>query len=242
MQTLAKTLLPSKCRFLSGSALKTIAILSMLIDHTAHVLYPVLDVLRISFNLCGKDMTVYWIMRKIGRLAFPIFCFLIAEGYRNTSHKWRYALRLLIFAIISEVPFNLMCGGDYLYPDGQNVFFTLFLGLLMIHIFATVSSELWKYLAMAAVGVIASLLKADYGLYGTLLVFMFYVLRNYPAAQPFFAYPLLRGEICAVAACIPINLYNGKRGYIKTPLLKIAFYALYPLHILLLVFIRHYLQ
>ena len=214
----------------------------MLIDHAAYALYPVLDVLHTSFAICGKEMTLYWIMRKIGRLAFPIFCFLIAEGYRNTSKKWRYALRLLIFAIVSEVPFNLMSSGDFLYRDGQNVFFTLFLGLLMIHIFATVSSELWKYLAMAAVGVIASLLKADYGLYGTLLVFMFYVLRNYPAVQPFFAYPLLRGEICAVAACVPINMYNGQRGYIKSTPLKIAFYAFYPVHMLILVGIRYLLR
>lgn len=236
------TLLPVKCRMLSGSLLKTIAIISMAIDHAAYILYPVVGVLREPFTVAGKALTLYWIMRKIGRLAFPIFCFLIAEGYLHTRNKKQYSLRLLLFAAVSEIPFNLMCGGDYLYQDGQNVFFTLFLGLLLIHIFATVTTDWKKYLAMAAVGVIAVLLKADYGLYGALLVFMFYILREHPVAQPFFAYPLLSGEICAVAACIPINMYNGERGFIKTPLLKIAFYAFYPLHILLLVGIRYLLE
>ena len=214
----------------------------MFIDHTAYALYPVLAVLHTSVNIIGRQWTLYWLMRKIGRLAFPIFCFLIAEGYQNTRSKGRYALRLLIFAILSEIPFNLMCGGDLLYRNSQNVFFTLFLGLLLIHIFASLSSEFWKYLAMSAVCVLAYFLKADYGLNGVLLVFMFHLFRNMPAVQPLFAYPLLSGEICAVAACIPINLYNGKRGFIKSSLLKIAFYVFYPAHILLLVYLRYALQ
>ena len=233
-----KTLLPKECKLLSGSALKTIAIICMFIDHAAYILYPVLAILRTSVTVLGRACTLYWIMRKIGRLAFPIFCFLIAEGYQNTRSKGRYALRLLIFAIVSEIPFNLMSSRNMLHQGDQNVFFTLFLGLLLIHLFASLSSEFWKYLTMSAVCVLAYFLKADYGLNGALLVFMFYLFRNMPAVQPLLAYPLLSGEICAVAACIPINLYNGKRGYIKTPLLKIAFYAFYPLHILLIVLIR----
>lgn len=236
------TLLPAKCRIFSGSLLKTIAIISMAIDHTAYALYPVVGVLREPFTIAGKALTLYWIMRKIGRLAFPIFCFLIAEGYLHTRNKKRYSLRLLLFAVISEIPFNLMCGGNYLYQNGQNVFFTLFFGLLLIHIFASVDANWKKYLAMSAVAALALIAKADYDLYGALLVFMFYILRGYPVVQPFFAYPLLSGEIYAVAACIPINMYNGQRGYIKSTPLKIAFYAFYPVHMLILVGIRYLLR
>ena len=236
------TLLPAKCQILSGSLLKTIAIISMIIDHTAYALYPVLDVLSKSFTIAGKELTLYWIMRKIGRLAFPIFCFLIAEGYLHTRNKKRYSLRLLFFAALSEIPFNLMGYGVPFYLGKQNVYFTLFFGLLLIHIFATVTCNWKKYLAMSAVAVLALFTKADYDLYGALLVFMFYILREHPVAQPFFAYPLLSGEICAVAACVPINMYNGQRGYIKSTPLKIAFYAFYPVHMLILVGIRYLLR
>lgn len=239
---MSHSLLPAKYRMLSGSLLKTIAIISMAIDHTAYALYPVLAALHEPLPIGGKAITLYWIMRKIGRLAFPIFCFLIAEGYLHTRDPKRYSLRMLIFAVLSEIPFNLMNNGTLFYSDKQNVFFTLFFGLLLIHIFATVTTNWKKFLAMSAVATLAVLAKADYGLTGALLVFMFYLFRETPVLQPLFAYPLLSGQIYAVAACLPISMYNGQRGYIKSTPLKIAFYAFYPVHILILVGIRYLLR
>lgn len=89
-----------KGNYFSGSTLKIIAMLSMLIDHIAAVLvdsraYPEL----------------YGAMREIGRLAFPVFCFLIVEGYFNTKNVKKYVGRLLIFGVISEIPFDLAIFG-----------------------------------------------------------------------------------------------------------------------------------
>ena len=219
-----------------------IAIITMIIDHAAAILYPVLDILLAPFNILGKTFTLYWIMRKIGRLAFPIFCFLIAEGYRHTRNKKRYGLRLLLFAAISEIPFNLLHSNNLLDPGSQNVFFTLFLGLLLIHIHESTHKQLIKFLAMAAVGVIATFLTVDYGLTGVLLVFIIYLFQNTPSVQALIAYPLLSGGFAAWAAFVPINLYNGKRGFIKSPLLKYTFYIFYPAHILILVGIYYLLK
>lgn len=232
----------NKFKFLSGSILKLLAIICMTIDHSALILYPVIEAMRIPFSIGGKVITLYWIMRKIGRLAFPIFCFLIAEGYQHTRNKMRYGLRLLIFAVISELPFNLLHSNNLFDLSGQNVFFTLFLGLLLIHIYESEGSQLRKFLLMAAVGVVATYLKADYGLNGALLVFLIHLFRSVPSVQALIAYPLLSGGIAAWAAFVPINLYNGNRGFIKSPSLKYAFYLFYPVHILILIGIKYFLN
>ena len=236
-----ETLQRPKYKFLSGSMLKLIAVLCMVIDHAALILWPVLWFFRIPLTFFGKTVSVYWILRRIGRLAFPIFCFLIAEGFSHTRDQKKYGLRLLIFAFISEIPFNLMHSGNILHSGNQNVYFTLFLGLMMIYAYENIGKELWKYLAMTAVGTLATLLRPDYGLRGVILMFVIHLLQRKPAAQAVISYPLLSGGPAAFAAFVPINLYNGKRGFIQGPVLKFLFYIFYPLHILILVGIRYLL-
>lgn len=99
----------------TGSTLKIIAIVTMLIDHTAAV-------------LLGNNM----IMRMIGRIAFPIFIFLLIEGAIHTRSKMKYALRLCLFALISEIPFDLAFSNEAFFFGYQNVFFTLAIGMFMI--------------------------------------------------------------------------------------------------------------
>lgn len=239
-ETATATPVQRNYRCLSGSMLKLIAVLCMLIDHTAAILVGVLPGLAAPFAFGSQVVSLYWIMRKVGRLAFPIFCFLIAEGYQHTRSKGKYALNLLLFALISEIPFDLM-NGAVLELGTQNVFFTLFLGLALIHLFEGRDGQLPKFLLMAAVCIPAHFFGADYGLAGVLLVFVLYLLRRHPAAQALVAYPLLSGGIAAAVAFIPINLYNGQRGFIKTPALKFLFYAFYPLHLLILVGIRYWM-
>lgn len=219
-----------------------IAIITMFIDHSAVILYPIFDILVAPFSIGGKMISIYWIMRKIGRLAFPIFSFLITEGYRHTRDKKRYGLRLLLFAAISEIPFNLLHSNHWFDSDGQNVFFTLFLGFLLIHIYEFKLNQLIKFFAMAGVALLAKLLKTDYGYVGVLLMFVIYLFQNMPAVQALVAFRMLSGGIAAWVAFIPINLYNGKRGFIKSPWLKFAFYIFYPAHILVLAGVRYLLS
>ena len=99
---------------LNSLHLKLLAVVTMLIDHMGFTLFP----------------HAVW-MRAVGRLAFPIFCFLIAEGCAHTHDKKRYAGRLLLFAVLSELPFNLMCSGQWLSWNHQNVLWTLLIGALV---------------------------------------------------------------------------------------------------------------
>ena len=106
----------SRFAFLSSSTLKIIAMAAMVLDH-----YSVI------FN--GTESTVF---RHIGRIAFPIFAFLIAEGAKRSKNKLKYAIRLLAFAFISEVPYDWAFYGEILHIEKQNVYFTLFLDLIVV--------------------------------------------------------------------------------------------------------------
>ena len=133
---------------INGSTLKLIALISMLTDHTAAVIFPYLmikyEVYTLDFSMDYASMALsqggagwlyilYQIMRRgIGRLAFPIYCFLLIEGFERTHSRAKYAFRLFLFALISEVPFDLAFHGYRVYLYYQNVFFTLLLGLLMM--------------------------------------------------------------------------------------------------------------
>lgn len=225
-------------RVLSGSVLKLIAVITMLIDHTGYVFYVFPAFREPLFTALGETVTVYFILRKIGRLAFPIYCFLIGEGLIHTRSPIKYLLRLLAFAIISEIPFNLMVSGNILCPEHQNVFFTLFLGALAIYFYRSIKCNLLKAALMLAVLGISTRLEADYGAAGMVVIVLLYALRGHLIVQALAGYPLFSGGIYAVAAFIPISMYNGKRGFIKHPILKYAFYLFYPAHMLLLVAIK----
>lgn len=120
---------------ISGSTLKLIAVISMLIDHTGAT------VLRAILNLPDLAASPFWFQfwktmysysRSIGRIAFPIFCFLIVEGFSHTRNVWKYAMRMFLFALLSEIPFDLALKGGWYRPDKQNVYFTLLIGLLVL--------------------------------------------------------------------------------------------------------------
>ena len=232
-----------KFKILSGSVLKLIAVITMTVDHIAVAFAPWLqavDIPLIDFPVLDHPLTLYWLLRLIGRMSFPIFCFLIGEGLRHTRDQRKYGLRLLIFAILSEIPFDLLYG-KWFDLGMQNVYFTLFLGFLMIYAFENIQGNLKKYTVMLAVAAVSVFLKASYELNGVLLVFLLYLLRERPVAQAILAYPLLNIGPAAMVSFVPINLYNGKRGFIKGPVLKFLFYAFYPLHLLILAGIRYLL-
>ena len=153
---------------LSTAALHLLAMAFMLSDHLWATLF----------------LSQEW-MTAVGRLAFPIFAFLAVEGYFHTHSFRRYALRMLLFAVLSEVPFDLMYSGTPFYPVHQNVIWTLLLGLLGVHLMETVrkKQKLWVSLpvcaAVAAAGALLGTLgMTDYYGAGVLTVFAFYIFRG----------------------------------------------------------------
>lgn len=161
MQT---SLFPDRFRILSGSGLKTIAMVAMLIDHTAHSFQKLLK--QYLFTMFNIRFTPYILLRGVGRIAFPIFCFLLAEGFRHTRSKPRYALNLLIFAMLSEIPFNIVHDGVLAYPN-QNVFFTLLLGFLGMWVISRIREvPRSACLGLAGLGVLALLLQPGIPIYG----------------------------------------------------------------------------
>ncbi len=213
---------------MSRSQLKFLAVITMLIDHVGAIFFPKITLMRI-----------------IGRLSFPLFCYFISEGLIYTSNIKAYLERLLLFAFISEVPYDLAFHGTIYCPGKQNVFFTLFLGLIAILFLHTYLTER-PVAAIVLAGVsalIAEVLHTDYGWFGVTVIIIFYCFKNYQTKGTFvFAlfntgYSLMTGtlKLYAMAAAIPILLYNGKRGKLDC---KYLFYAFYPVHLLLLYFVH----
>lgn len=181
---------------------------------------------------------LYMVMRLIGRIAFPIFIFLMIEGMRKTRNVWKYALRMGIFALVSEIPFDLTFNGKLLEFTYQNVFFTLLVGLLTIiaidRVWICLQNILLKIVVMlpiAALGAwIAELLHTDYGAIGIVCIVVIYVFSFNKTLQIAAGCVVFLWEVTAPFAFIPIGFYNGKRGL---PL-KYVFYAFYPLHLILI--------
>ncbi len=219
---------------LSGSVLKVIAITVMVIDHTSVV-------------FVGQDLNIW---RTIGRLGFPIFAFFIAEGAGRTKNIYKYMLRLAAFALVSEIPFDLAFNGTWFYPEYQNVFFTLLMGLMAIWAFMMLDKVKLGWLSPLTTAVLAAgayFLNTDYDATGVAAIFLFYIVMRLPKlpraigiVAVCFGLTLLiyngipaynSAEEFAVFASIPLLLYNGKKGFKMN---KYFFYAFYPGHILLL--------
>lgn len=202
-------------------------------------------------------------LTNIGRMAFPIFAFMIVEGYFHTKSIKKYILRMLIGAVISEVPFNLMTGGYFLNPFQQNVMWSFLLSLLCIHAIESIKKKN-KYLHIpmtvlifGATAIIGMLLMVDYFAYGILAVAVFYIFRGKKLWQlllqaaglilifgvlyegmlidvKIFGFTFeIKQEVIAVMALIPIWLYNGEQGP-HNKFIQAGFYLFYPVHMLIL--------
>ncbi len=215
---------------MTASKLKWIALISMLLDHYGHV-FEVTE------------------LRYIGRIAFPIFIFLIAEGAKHTRNMEKYLLRLGVFALISEIPFDLMLyihstPGKLFRPEYQNVFFTLFLGCFAVYIHQKIVEQKkiafgWpiSLICCAALGVSAFLLITDGDFYGVFGIYFAYLAKDkfkqalvilimlftlYWGANFYFLFALISVAL--------ILLYNGEPG----KRFKWLFYWAYPAHMLIL--------
>ena len=159
------------CGGINANQLRVLAMFLMLLDHLWATLVP------------GN----FW-MTYLGRLAFPIFAFQISEGFFHTADRKRYAKRLFLFALLSEVPFDLIYGGTVLYPFHQNVMFTLLLGLLACCAIdrarreRTAKAILRGTLSVAGLFLLSLVGMVDYGWKGVVTVVAFYLLRDFPFA------------------------------------------------------------
>lgn len=203
---------------LDSFQLKCIAIVSMALDHTGAVLYP----------------SQIW-LRCLGRIAFPIFCFLIVEGFFHTHDVRRYMGRLGVFALISEIPYDLAFRGVPLEYAHQNVFFTLLIGIGMVVLLERNREWPVKAVILLLAMWLAVLIRSDYNFRGILLIFVFYIFHESRwlavTAGGFWNF-LYQGVIqkYGVLSVLPLALYNGERGR----KMKYFFYIFYPAHLLLL--------
>ena len=202
---------PVRCG-LSGTALKYIACITMLIDHIgascieAGILLPALAAGAAS---CGGIpvstlLAADRVLRYIGRLAFPIFCFLAVEGFLHTHDIKKYVRRLLLFGLLSEVPFDLAFFRTPFAPQHQNVYWTL-----------------------------ALVANTDYHAIGVLIICTLYLTRADRKRQCLAGALLFLFELTAPLAFVLVWFYNGQRGACS-PLQKKAFYWFYPVHLLVL--------
>ena len=239
-------------KIINNNTLKIIAIILMLLDHLWGTIIP------------GNQ----W-MTLIGRMAFPIFAFLIVEGFFHTSDLKKYMKRLFIFGLISEIPFNLIYTGSIIFPFHQNVMFTLLLGLLIINEIDKLKNtkeikkkiipilKIFLFLLISIIGFV------DYGVTGVLTIVVFYLFRGFKLAWigqlislillyivffegqsvilNIFNYEyFLPLQSIGVLSLIFIWLYNGEKGK-NNKLIKYLFYSFYPVHMLVIYLIYYFI-
>ena len=246
----------------SSYTLKLIAVVSMLIDHTAQAIRPLLE----------RD--IYLMLRRVGRLAFPLFCFLLIEGLRHTRDRRKYLGGLALFALLSELPSDLFFRTWHSRGEGMSIFATLTLGLLVLiasDVFAgecqrrdygPVPVVLFFLVACSGTIYLAGLLHMEYDEWGVGLIYMIYfgehlafgaasrikhdwgaLLRRIGASVMILIWLVTYdvaadwwSEVYGVPVLLPILLYNGERGSYRVP--KWFFYVLYPTHLILLTLLR----
>ncbi len=235
---------------------------------TSNMLRIIAVALMLSDHIWATAMSFGNWMTYIGRMAFPVFAFQIAEGFVHTSNFKKYALRLLGFAVITEIPFNLFYSSRWFNPYHQNVLFTLLLGLLAISVIdkvrknITVKTVALSLLWLLLICVASVIGFVDYGFLGMITVVMFYLLRNFPfawlaqlAAMVLINIVFFEGQVFpveifgkifeiptqgfAVFSLIPIWLYGGRKGR-SNKIMQYGFYAFYPVHMLILYLIKYF--
>ena len=215
--------------------LKIIACISMILDHIKYVIPETINI-----------ATLY-----LGRIAFPLFAFIAVEGYLHTSDLKRYIKRLIIFGLISQIPYMLFKSSivkEYILE--VNVIFTLLLGIISILIYEKSKNKYFGFLIALILCIIGQVIKVDYGWYGVGLVFLIYLIKNnkikfiifyilYTLLYYFFTFIKLNFiltinylpyMICSIIPVILMIMYNGKLG----KKLKYFYYWFYPIHMLIL--------
>ena len=237
---------------LNSNQLKIIAMILMLIDHIGIMIIQNGMLYGYDYSLFQYTIglpyykfiyNIYRICRTIGRISFPIFTFCVVEGYFRTNNLFKYILRMVIFALISEIPFDLVVFNKIYSLDAQNVLWTYSLGLLMLF-FMNLTNKISFYflpniiqiLIIALFSYLAYFLKTDYSYKGIILIAIYYYSSMDRFKRNFLnfiytAYMSYNYYFSAALSTFFINLYNGRKGRLN---LKYIFYWFYPIHLLIL--------
>lgn len=239
---------------LSQEGLKRIACVTMLIDHVGAVL--VYNWYLTQSRLMGMSHPQLWdlyiSLRIIGRIAFPIYCFLLVEGFYHTRSFRRYCSRMVVGMLLAEIPFNLAFSGTVVDASSTSVMVTLVLGLLMMACMQRVGG-VWQIAVILPFCILAELLRTDYAGNGIMIIAMFALIRNHPWEKwlrlagsvllLWFGGMVSLGpvripiELFGLLSLIPIFLYSGgKSGGSKAA--QLAFYLFYPVHLMVLWLIK----
>ena len=226
---------------LNRTQIKYIAIAVMFLDHAAVFLLPPEKYPALTF--------LYIIMRTVGRIAGPVMFYFIAEGYRYTSSKLKYSMRLFCFGILSQIPYSLARYGT-ISGTNLNVVITLFMSFLMLVIAGKMKDKVMKGIVVVTFMILTSF--SDWGVLGPFMVWLFYIYREDRKKQLISYISLCLAQIVMslliimsgsivwyeaiwqIGMALPIiliYLYNGESGR-KTIVNKWAFYLCYPLHLL----------
>lgn len=245
----------SNYKCLSTFTLKMIAIITMTLDHIGAILGS-----KSYDGILSPD--TYMVLRTIGRFAFPIFCYLIVEGYFHTKNVKKYALRLFVFALASQLPFNLALKGDIFNFYSFNVFFTLLFGLILVWIIDTTLKKIHAskctphqgmvlpciFTVIAIFYAVDNYIPIDYGVYGILLIMVFYFFqaKEETLENPDARTKAILDQFIAIGV-ITFLFSSGIQIYCLFSLIPIAmhnqkkgkglkyfFYLYYPLHLLII--------
>lgn len=240
---------------ISQEGLKLIACLTMLIDHIGYeIVYPLysgISIVRSTDMMPAHILyNVYYLCRMVGRIAMPIFAFLLVEGFHHTRNRKRYILRLAMGALLSEIPYNLVISGEIFWQQ-QSVMVTLLLGLLALMAMERCSGPGWKAVVMLPFAVLAELLSTDYGWAGVVLValfelsrelygrnlvrtggmiVLFHYMSSYVMQIGNFSIPM---QVLGVLSMLFIANYDGRK-LTGSRAVQWGFYLFYPVHLLLL--------
>lgn len=227
---------------MNAAILKTIAVLSMIIDHTASAFVE-------NNTLLGQ------IMHGIGRLAFPIMAYFIVEGYNKTSNLKKYIKRMAIFAIITHIPFQL-----YVYQTTGDKYFTTSIMytfmISLITLWVLENKEINNYIKpILILSLFILVIPGDYSIFGPLLVIAFNSQYGNKRKQMIAGSIIISGMVIItitqakdqtlfmLGTYIPLLLlpyYNEKQGSTKNPIIRYGYYVIYPLQFIIIILILKY--
>lgn len=221
---------------INGAQLKYIAFASMFIDHfNKAIITPFL-------TGSGPLNLITAIFDILGRIAFPIFCFFIVEGFFKTKSRRKYLRNLLIFAIISEIPYDMFQSAVFINTWSQNILWGLALGLFTIMVIDKLKEKIKKrplrifvsiiIVALSSLG--SMLISADYEYYAIIIIYIYYLFYDKRLLASGLGYLVIIKEIYAILGFATVLLYNGEKGKQN----KTFNYLFYPVHLLILGIIR----